>query len=374
MQWYDGPARPDRLPPPVSDPPPPAEESRSDRGRSYGDGSPGARSRDPDPRGGPAYDSDPYARRPAPGDGMDADVAEVGSPRRRLPRWVRFALAVATALVVGWLALTRLTAPDADVRVSRPRFVDNFTTRVDVTVRSRVGDPQVVLAPRPSALPGLEFAGVNGAADPTVQGRVEWRSIRLPGHGQRGFSLYWKVRDCADALAAGEREVAVPLRVVGAGGAGSTLRMSLGVQSGLLPSVCTTDQGTGRPRLVDTGPVRGAGPSSLLVFVTVQNVGGRPLTYRDTVVTAAPSVRVVSPSGDSAGPDPVRQGQPRLVPVGEERTIPLDFRANDCRVPLDSAAMVTMRFTGGEASARPVELTVRLADSWENFLGVCAES
>lgn len=368
MQWYDGPTRPDREPPPVSDPPPPAEGSRSEH-RSYADGYPGAGSRDPDSRGRRAYGGDPYAR-PASGDGTDADVAEVGSPRRRLPRWVRFTLAVATALVVGWLALTRLTAPDADVRVSRPRFVDNFTTQIDVTVRSRVGDPQVVLPPRPPALPGLEFVGANGGADPTVQGRMESRSIEVPAHGQRGFSLYWKVRDCADALAAGEREVAVPLRVSGVGGAGGTLRLSLGVQRDLLPSVCTTDQEAGRPRLVAAGPVRGAGRDTLLVLVTVQNVGGRPLTYRDTVVSADSSLRVLSLSGDSARPDAAGQDQPRLVPVGEERTIPLVFHANDCRVPVDSAAAVTMRFAG--ASDRPVGLPIRLADSWENFLGVCA--
>ncbi|SDT26724.1 hypothetical protein [Actinopolymorpha singaporensis] len=368
MQWYDGPTRPDRQPPPVSDRPPPAAGSRSGR-RPYADASPYAGSRDRDPRGRQASGGDPYAR-PASGEGTDADVAEVGSPRRRLPRWVRFSLAVATALVVGWLALTRLTAPDADVRAARPRFPDNFTTQVDVTVRSRVGDPQVVLPPRPPALPGLEFAGTNGEAGPTVQGRMEWRSIEVPGHGQRGFSLYWKVRDCADALAAGEREVAVPLRVVGARGAGSTLRLSVGVQRDLLPSVCTTDQDAGRPRLVAAGPVRGAGRDTLQVLVTVQNVGGRPLTYRDTVVTADSSLRVLSLSGDSARPDAVGQDQPRLVPVGEERTIPLVFHANDCRVPVDSAAAVTMRFAG--QPGRPVELPVRLADNWENFLGVCA--
>ncbi|MFD2079243.1 hypothetical protein SAMN05421678_102511 [Actinopolymorpha cephalotaxi] len=357
MQWYDGPTRPDRKPAPVSEPAPSPEGSRSGRDRSYAGSSPGG---------------DPYAPRSF-GDGTDADVAETGAPRRRLPRWVRFTLGVATALVLGWLALTRLTAPGAEVQVSRPRFVDNFTARVDVTVRSRIGDPQVVLPPQPPALPGLEFAGVNGLADPTAQGRAEWRSMQLPGHGRREFSLYWKVRDCAPALAAGDREVAAPLRVVDPGGARSTLRLSVGVQRGLLPSVCTSDPGAGRARLVDTGPVRSDGSRSLLLLVTVQNVGGRPLTYRDTVVAADPSMRVVSPSGDSAGPDAARPGQPRLVPVGEERAIPLDFRANDCRVPLDGAAEVTMRFSDGGASARQVALPVRLADSWENFLGVCAE-
>ncbi len=358
MQWYDGPTRPDRSPPPAGDSAPPAQRSRSGRGPSSRDGFPG---------------DDPYAPPPF-GDGTDADVAEAGSPRRRLPRWVRFTLAVASALVLGWLALARLTAPHADVQVSRPRFVDNFTAQVDVTVNSRVSDPQVVLPPQPPALPGLEFAGTNGEVRATPQGSVQWQSMRLPGHGRREFSLFWKVRDCAQAVAAGEREVAVPLRVVGAGGAGSTLRLSVGVQHGLLPSVCTTDPGSGRPRFVETGPVRGTGPGSLMVLVTVQNVGGRPLTYHDTVMTADPSVRVVSPSGDSAGQDAGPRGQPRLVPVGEQRTIPLDFRSNDCRVPLDGAAMVTMRFTDGETAARPVELPVRLADRWENFLGVCAES
>ncbi|MET9022215.1 hypothetical protein ABZV93_19760 [Actinopolymorpha sp. NPDC004070] len=344
MQWYDGPTRPDRKPPAVSEPPPPSAGFRSDRDRSHRDDSPYA---------------DPYARTSFD-DGTDADVAEVGSPQRRLPRWVRFTLGVAAALVLGWLALTRLTAPDADVQASRPRFVDNFTARVDVTVRSRVGGPQVVLPPEPPALPGLEFAGVNGVTDMTVQGRVEWRPIQLPGHGQREFSLFWKVRDCAPALAAGEREVAVPLRVAGAGGARSTLRLSVGVQRDLLPSVCTTDPDTGRPRLVEVVPPALVG-SGLEAVVSVQNVGGRPLTYRETVIAADPSRKV----GGDAHPSVV-------VPVGGQRTIPLPFQPNDCRLPVDSAAMVTMRFTTGGSSGRPVELPIRLADRWENFLGVCA--
>jgi hypothetical protein len=287
------------------------------------------------------------------------DVAEVSEPRRRnVPHWLRFGLLVLGAMVVGWLLLQRLTAADADVQVAEPRFNTNYVVQVDLTVSNRIGDPQVVLPPKPPTLPGLEYLGMF-----ETNGHLSDSALPLAPHGRRTVTLAWKVRDCVPALAAGGRQVVVPLEVGGAIGAKATLRVSTGRQRDLLPSVCDTSPTIGQPRLVTTDHEVDADDGAIdLTMVRVQNTGGRPISFRGTVLPSGAALDFDHPREPSSYPP---------IAVGENEVFLLASRSNDCRVPEQGPATVIMRFRS-TGSDRDETLEVRLADSWQNFVGVCA--
>ncbi|GAA5023501.1 hypothetical protein [Actinopolymorpha pittospori] len=291
------------------------------------------------------------------------DVAEVGEPRRRnVPRWLRFGLLVLGAMVVGWLLLQRLTAADTGVEVADPRFDSNYVVQVDLTVTNRLGDPQVLLAPKPPKLPGLEYVGMFRGERVTEYGEDgSADAVPLAPHGRRTLTLVWKVRDCVPALAAGGRQVVVPLEVGRAIGAKATLQVSTGRQRDLLPSVCDTSPTTGQPRFVASESDSAPGENSTITtFVRVQNTGGRPISYRSTGLPSGAAIDLTPRLPDRYGP----------VPVGDQQAVLLSFRSNDCRVPEQGPATVVMRFRS-TGSDRDETLEVRLADSWANFLGVC---
>lgn len=299
------------------------------------------------------YDGDTVSDR---SDG--SDVAEVSEPRRRnVPRWLRFGLLVLGAMVVGWLLLQRLTAADAEVDVADPRFDSNYVVQVDLTVSNRIGDPQVLLPPKPPALPGLRYLGMF-----RTNSHISDSALSLAPHGGRTVTLAWKVRDCVPAVAAGGREVVVPLTVGRPIGAKATLRVPLGSQRDLLPSVCDTAPTTGQPRLVTTDHEVDVDSGAInLTLVRVQNTGGRPISFHGTAL----------PSGAAVDFDDARE--PSSYPpiaVGENELFLLALRPNDCRVPVQGPATVIMRFRS-PGSDRLENLEVRLADSWENLLGVC---
>ncbi|WP_020577179.1 hypothetical protein [Actinopolymorpha alba] len=290
-------------------------------------------------------------------DGTDAEseVAELAdTPRRSIPRWLRLGALACVAVVTGLLLFQRLTEPAVRAEVAPPRFVDNYTVELDVSISNQSGEPQVVKVDPP------RIAGFDTALTVFKGSGQGDGSVVLAAHRRTTYTLAWRVRDCAATPAAGPGDVAARVTFGRTVGVRETLRLDLGEPRKLVPSICQLTPDRGQPRLVDTGHVRWTRGRPLAITITVQNTGGRPLTYRGAVL---PSGATAGDAGPTLRPAPT-------VPVGGQQEITLWFEANGCRMPVGGPSTVVLRFTTA-GSNRPDSLEVRLADSWENLLGVC---
>jgi hypothetical protein len=104
------------------------------------------------------------------------------------------------------------------------------------------------------------------------------------------------------------------------------------------------------------------GPDGVAVALDVVNSGGRPLTFRAADLPTG--WRQLESA--IAAPDTDRQ-----IPVGQERTVRLRFEPHDCSAPVDGPATLELRFDSAD-DGRAELVSVRLAESWANLLGVCA--
>jgi hypothetical protein len=291
-------------------------------------------------------------------DSRDAmpDIAEVTDRPRSVPGWIRPVAVVAVVLVAGLLLFLRLAESDVRTEAARPAYLNSYVVEQDILL-TNTGDEHLEITPEPRPLAGLEFRGSRDATRQPVHVR---HPAQLPPHGRTTLSLTWQVSDCAPALAAGETEVTLHLHASPFVGATETIDLSVGTLRDFVPAVCDHHPEQGVPRLV--GQEVTPGPDGVTVALEVFNAGGRPLSFR---AANLPDGRTQL-NTLTATPDTDRQ-----VPVGRERTVRLRFEASDCTAPIDGPATLRLRFdSAGDGGSQ--FLSVRLADSWANLLGVCA--
>ncbi len=285
------------------------------------------------------------------------DVAEESeSPRRPMPRWLRTSAIAVVVAGAGWLGFLRVTDPGVTVRTEPPRFDDNYGVELVVTV-TNAGDDPLEIVPTAPRTDGMVFTGTRtmGEAEPT-----DTRDpFALAPRGRTSFALDWRVEDCVQARAGRDDDARLDLRIGPSIGPKEVLHVSAGRWGDFIPDVCRTRSDLGIPRV--SGQEVNPQWDSVFVKVTVQNVGGRGLVFRTGDLPAG----WTHLNNYSATPLSQRQ-----IPVGDRRVILLHFEAADCHAPEQGPAEVTLRFDS-VGSSTPQALRLRLADSWQNLLGVC---
>ncbi|MEQ7123924.1 hypothetical protein ABN034_05320 [Actinopolymorpha sp. B11F2] len=284
------------------------------------------------------------------------DVAEVVDPPRRGPGWARPVAVALVLLVAGLLLFARLTSSAVRAEAAPAAFLDSYTVELAIQLTNS-GDDHLEITPDLRPLAGMEFRGARDTARQPVHAQ---HPIQLPAQGRTTLSLTWQVTDCVPARAAKATEIALPMLVRPFVGAADTMDVSAGTLYDLTPAVCDQHPGRGVPRLV--GQEVTPGPEGVSVALDVFNGGGRPLTFRAADLPAG----WIHLNNVTASPATDRQ-----IPVGHERTVRLRFAPHDCSAPIEGPAMLKLRFDSGDGT-RSQLLSVRLAESWANLLGVCS--
>jgi hypothetical protein len=290
----------------------------------------------------------------------DPDVAEVSSrPSKPRPRWLVRAGIWVVVVAVAALVLWRLTADKATASLQDVRFVTKYAAEVDFVATNQTGDDLYVL-PRVADRAGFEVVGM------TIRGRYYDGSptaIAVAERQTEAISMRVAVTDCV--LAAGaSRESELELTiVVGAYGGGRDAVPVGGTMpswSSLLPPVCDDAPDRGIASVADVDLLT-TQHGYAEVKVTVQNTGGRPISWvqrAQRLPTGRVSVRPAERSDTAKTLSPGRSTEFRVL-VDRE----------DCTTSGDGAAVVVLEFESGQKD--PQRLPVELNESWTNLLGPC---